>query len=177
MSLEAFGQSEALTLGVELELQLVNTHDYNLTHYADDMLRLMAKRDLPGSVVPEMTAGMIEISTDVCHTWREAQGQLQQIRDALGLTPGSAVEFGVNREGQVVLHKAASAKGKAAAKPGKAQARSQDKDEAPARTAKTAKGQRASQGRDDGAASAKAKPAKGADKAQQTKPAAKPRKK
>ena len=83
MSLEAFGQSEALTLGVELELQLVNTHDYNLTHYADDMLRLMAKRDLPGSVVPEMTAGMIEISTDVCHTWREAQGQLQQIRDAL----------------------------------------------------------------------------------------------
>ena len=83
MSLEAFGQSEALTLGVELELQLVNTHDYNLTHYADDMLRLMAKRELPGSVVPEMTAGMIEISTDVCHTWREAQGQLQQIRDAL----------------------------------------------------------------------------------------------
>ena len=83
MSLEAFGASEALTLGVELELQLVNTHDYNLTHYADDMLRLMGKRTLPGSVVPEMTAGMIEISTDVCHTWQEALGQLQQIRDAL----------------------------------------------------------------------------------------------
>jgi antitoxin PrlF len=41
----------------------------------------------------------------------------KQIRDALGLTPGSAVDFGVNREGQVVLHKAASAKGKTAAKP------------------------------------------------------------
>ena len=83
MSLEPFGHSQALTLGVELELQLVNTHDYNLTHYADDMLRLMGKRTLPGSVVPEMTAGMIEISTDVCHTWQEALGQLQQIRDAL----------------------------------------------------------------------------------------------
>ena len=32
MSLEAFQHSEALSLGVELELQLVNTHDYDLTH-------------------------------------------------------------------------------------------------------------------------------------------------
>ena len=83
MTLQAFGQSEALTLGVELELQLVNTNDYDLAHYADDMLRLMARRDLPGSVVPEMTAGMIEISTDVCATWRDALAQLTQIRDAL----------------------------------------------------------------------------------------------
>ena len=83
MSLEAFGQSQALTLGVELELQLVNTNDYDLTHYADDMLRLMARRKLPGSVVPEMTAGMIEVSTGVCTTWHEALAQLTQIRDAL----------------------------------------------------------------------------------------------
>ena len=83
MTLQAFGQSEVLTLGVELELQLVNTNDYDLAHYADDMLRLMARRKLPGSVVPEMTAGMIEISTDVCATWRDALAQLTQIRDAL----------------------------------------------------------------------------------------------
>ena len=30
MSLEACHQSEPLTLGVELELQLLNTHDYDL---------------------------------------------------------------------------------------------------------------------------------------------------
>ena len=83
MSLEPFTKSEPLTLGVELELQLVNTNDYDLAHYADDMLRLMARRKLPGSVVPEMTAGMIEISTDVCATWRDALAQLTQIRDAL----------------------------------------------------------------------------------------------
>ncbi len=40
----------------------------------------------------------------------------KQIRDALGLTPGSAVDFAVNRDGQVVLHKAAETKGKKAAK-------------------------------------------------------------
>ena len=39
------------------------------------------------------------------------------IRDALGLTPGSAVDFAVNREGQVVLHKAANTKGKTVAQP------------------------------------------------------------
>ncbi|WP_280191775.1 YbdK family carboxylate-amine ligase [Delftia sp. PS-11] len=83
MSLEAFHSSEPLTLGVELELQLVNTHDYDLAPYAEDMLRLMRKNTLPGSVVPEMTNSMIEISTSVCRSASEVLGQLGQIRDAL----------------------------------------------------------------------------------------------
>lgn len=83
MSLEAFQKSEPLTLGVELELQLVNTHDYDLAPYAEDMLRLMLKTPLPGSVVPEMTSSMIEVSTGVCHSSSEVLGQLAQIRDAL----------------------------------------------------------------------------------------------
>ena len=41
MTLEAFAPSQPLTLGVELELQLLSTHDYDLTPYAADMLRLM----------------------------------------------------------------------------------------------------------------------------------------
>jgi carboxylate-amine ligase len=82
-ALEPFAASEALTIGVELELQLVNRNDYDLAHYADDMLRLMNRRDLPGSVVPEMTAGMIEISTGVCRTVGQALAQLTQMRDAL----------------------------------------------------------------------------------------------
>jgi carboxylate-amine ligase len=81
--LEPFQQSAALSLGVELELQLVNTHDYDLAPYSDEMLRLMAKIPLPGSVVPEMTSSMIEISTGVCHSSNEVLGQLSQIRDAL----------------------------------------------------------------------------------------------
>ena len=83
MSLEPFQKSDALSLGVELELQLVNTHDYDLAPYAEDMLRLMAKTPLPGAVVPEMTSSMIEISTGVCTSSSEVLGQLSQIRDAL----------------------------------------------------------------------------------------------
>ena len=68
VKLEPFNKSAALSLGVELELQLVNTHDYDLAPYAEDMLRLMAQTPLPGSVVPEMTSSMIEISTGICHS-------------------------------------------------------------------------------------------------------------
>ena len=83
IALEAFQRSSALSLGVELELQLVNTHDYDLAPYSAEMLRLMERIPLPGSVVPEMTSSMIEISTGVCQSSSEVLGQLTQIRDAL----------------------------------------------------------------------------------------------
>ena len=44
--LAAFSPSAALSLGVELELQLVNTHDYDLAPYADDMLRLIDRKSV-----------------------------------------------------------------------------------------------------------------------------------
>ena len=81
--LEPFRQSAALSLGVELELQLVNTNDYDLAPYSDEMLRLMSKIALPGAVVPEMTSSMIEISTGVCQSSAHVLGELSQIRDAL----------------------------------------------------------------------------------------------
>jgi glutamate---cysteine ligase / carboxylate-amine ligase len=83
IALEPFRQSQALSLGVELELQLVNTHDYDLAPYSDEMLRLMARYKLPGSVVPEMTSSMIEISTGVCESPAQVLAELSQIRDAL----------------------------------------------------------------------------------------------
>ena len=49
--LQPFQRSEALSLGVELELQLVNTHDYDLAPYSDEMLRLMS----PEPVVAQQT--------------------------------------------------------------------------------------------------------------------------
>ena len=81
--LEPFQKSAALSLGVELELQLINTHDYDLAPYSDEMLRLMARIALPGAVVPEMTSSMIEISTGVCQSSAHVLGELSQIRDAL----------------------------------------------------------------------------------------------
>lgn len=83
MPLEAFSESKSLTLGVELELQIVSTHDYDLSPTAKDLLRLMEKKKIPGDVKPEMTNSMIEISTGVCNSYEEVLDQLQQIRTAL----------------------------------------------------------------------------------------------
>ena len=57
-----FKNSEAYTLGVELELQVLNSRDYNLTGGAADLLALLENVPHPGEIKPEITEGMIEIS-------------------------------------------------------------------------------------------------------------------
>ena len=64
MSLEPFAPSRACTLGVELELQIVNSHDYDLAPGAADLLRLMKRHQLAADVKPEITSSMIELSID-----------------------------------------------------------------------------------------------------------------
>ncbi len=49
MPLEPFGQSAALTFGVELELQLVNLSDYDLTAASPDLLHLLGKNHFPAT--------------------------------------------------------------------------------------------------------------------------------
>lgn len=59
-----FTPSTPLTLGVELELQIVNRRDYNLTRGASDLMELVHREPAPaGEIKPEITEGMIEIST------------------------------------------------------------------------------------------------------------------
>ncbi len=83
MSLGPVATSRALSLGVELELQIVNTHNYDLAPHAEDLMRLMKHRKLPGDVKPEITRSMIELSTGVCDDFAQALSQLREIRGAL----------------------------------------------------------------------------------------------
>jgi carboxylate-amine ligase len=96
VSLERFTDSRPLTLGVELELQIVSTHDYDLTPAAADLLRLLAGQKLPGNVVPEITSSMIELSTGICVDHADVLRQLGEIRDAL---VGAADRLGVALSG------------------------------------------------------------------------------
>jgi glutamate---cysteine ligase / carboxylate-amine ligase len=61
----AFSPSAALTLGVELELQLARPHDLDLSRDAAELLGRLAKRKLPGAVKPEITESMIELNSSV----------------------------------------------------------------------------------------------------------------
>jgi carboxylate-amine ligase len=79
-----FTQSPALTLGVELELMVLGTRDYDLTRGAPDLLARLAKAKLDGAVKPEITESMIEINSGV-HTRHAALlEELTRTRDAIG---------------------------------------------------------------------------------------------
>lgn len=94
MPLENFKTSRSLTLGVELELQLVSLSDFDLINASPDMLELLARRRFPGNVVPEITESMIEVSTDVHTRHEDLLGQLHQIRDAL-VAAGDTLNVGI----------------------------------------------------------------------------------
>lgn len=83
MPLEPFKSSDSLSLGVELELQLVSLSDFDLTEASPDMLELLRRKPFPGQVTPEVTESMIEIATDVHTDHARLLAQLQSMRDAL----------------------------------------------------------------------------------------------
>jgi carboxylate-amine ligase len=60
-----FKASEPLTVGIELELQLVRPHDLDLARGATDLLARLERRKLPGAVKPEITESMIELNSSV----------------------------------------------------------------------------------------------------------------
>ncbi len=86
MTLETFKHSRALSVGVELELQILDTYDYALTPMANDLLYWVGRqRNHPGTIVPEITQGMIEISTGIHTEHKTLVAELLQIRDFLSL--------------------------------------------------------------------------------------------
>ena len=83
MSLEPFVDSKPFTFGIELEMQIVNTHDYDLTKAGTDLLRLIKDEKIPGNITPEITESMIELSTGICTSHEQAVTDLRTIRDTL----------------------------------------------------------------------------------------------
>jgi carboxylate-amine ligase len=83
MPLEAFATSDALSFGVELELQLVSLSDFDLTPASPDLLHLLRRKPFPGNVTPEITESMIEINSSVQTDYRTLLAELVDIRDTL----------------------------------------------------------------------------------------------
>jgi carboxylate-amine ligase len=97
-----FKTSELYTLGVELELQVLNSRDYNLTGAAVDLLALLEETPHPGDIKPEITEAMIEISTSIQDGYAGLLAELTGIRGAmvreaerlnLGIAGGGAHPF------------------------------------------------------------------------------------
>ncbi len=83
MALVPFKESESCSLGVELELQLLSPHDFDLTRGAPDLISLLSRRRHAGEVKPEITQSMIEVSTSVHDDLESLVGELRAVRDDL----------------------------------------------------------------------------------------------
>src|SRR3954452_9214887 len=78
-----FTRSDALSMGVELELMVLNTHDYNLVRGAPDLLDRLQKMELDGEVKPEITESMIELNSAVNSDYDSLAAELGRARDAI----------------------------------------------------------------------------------------------
>jgi len=78
-----FGKSAPLTMGVELELQLVNLRDCDLTRAASDLLSQVAKQQHPGEIKPEITESMIELNSSIHSGHDSLVAELRAIRNAV----------------------------------------------------------------------------------------------
>ncbi len=78
-----FTKSDALTLGVELELQLLSQRDYDLTRGATDLLSHLKYDRMYGDVKLEITESMIEVSTQARATVDDIAADLEGLRKIL----------------------------------------------------------------------------------------------
>ncbi len=90
----AFTSSQALTLGVEIELQIVNTRDFNLTRGSSDLLAAIGKATYPGEIKPEITESMIEIATGIAHNVGDLEREFAAIKAVLARA-AEAVNLGL----------------------------------------------------------------------------------
>jgi carboxylate-amine ligase len=78
-----FKQNNTMTMGIELELQLVNLHHFNLAMEAQDFLRRLSEMKLPIEIKPEITQSMIEINSSPHSSYNSLLTEIKQIRDIL----------------------------------------------------------------------------------------------
>jgi carboxylate-amine ligase len=78
-----FKRSTPLTMGVELELQLIERRTGDLTRAASDLITLVTRKPFPGDIKPEITESMLEMSTGVHSAYAPLRAELLAMRDVL----------------------------------------------------------------------------------------------
>jgi len=82
-SILEFKTSQPLSMGVELELQLIDRRTGDLTRAASDLIALVSRKRFPGDIKPEITESMLEVSTSVHSVYQPLRDELIGMRNAL----------------------------------------------------------------------------------------------
>lgn len=103
-NLPSFDGDNLLTIGVELELQLVNLQNFNLTMEAQDLLRRVSEIPHSGEFKPEITQSMIELNSSIHKTHTTLLTELRHQRDIL-VEQASKMHIGICGGGAHPFHK------------------------------------------------------------------------
>lgn len=76
-----FNHSQELSIGMELELQIIDPHTYDLAAKAKDLIRNIRYSHYKNQIKPEITQSMIEVNS-LIHT--TPQGILEQLSEVCG---------------------------------------------------------------------------------------------
>lgn len=80
MPLSDFHVSEPFTLGIELEMQVVNPPGYDLSEDSSMLIDAVKNEITAGEVKHDITESMLELATDVCRDINQAAGQFSAMQ-------------------------------------------------------------------------------------------------
>ncbi len=78
--LPPFTRSRLGTMGIELELMVLDRLTYDLLPAAPDILRLLDMQSKPWVATPEITTSMLEVATSILDGYAPAAAQIEDIR-------------------------------------------------------------------------------------------------
>lgn len=81
--LPAFSLSKMGSMGIELELMVLDRLTYDLLPAAPDILRLLDLQKKQWMATPEVTTSMLEVATSVLDGYAQAAGQIEEIRSSV----------------------------------------------------------------------------------------------
>jgi carboxylate-amine ligase len=98
-----FMPSKSLSLGIEVELQIVRAHDRDLAHEAGDLIERLAKKKVLGEVKPEVTLSMIELNSSIQSDFHGALAELDAQRAVVAEAAGE-LNLGISGGGAHPFH-------------------------------------------------------------------------
>ena len=114
---DPFVSSAPNTLGIELELQLVDPRSFDLAAASDELLAQLANHPIADRVKPEITRSMIELNSSVHEHPAGLLAEMREMRDVLceaadavgvGVTGGGAHPSCVGRTAPFPIRRASS---------------------------------------------------------------------
>ncbi|HCE08718.1 MAG TPA: hypothetical protein DEQ40_08995, partial [Oxalobacteraceae bacterium] len=81
--LPPFSTSKMGSMGIELELMVLDRLTYDLLPAAPDILRLLDAQKKEWMATPEITTSMLEVATSVLGGYAQAAAQLEEIRSSV----------------------------------------------------------------------------------------------